>query len=75
MKGKGMNEQCKECHYEDAVELYKKAREILQEVRNDMGDWSNNLDYEQREYYGQFYDTDEEEETEEEDTPVTKRIG
>jgi len=34
-----------------------------------MGDWSNNLEYEQREHYGHFYDTDEdvhEEETEEE---------
>lgn len=33
-----------------------------------MGDWSNNLEYEHREYYGHFYDTDEdvhEEETEE----------
>jgi len=24
-----------------------------------MGDWSDNLEYEQREYYGHFYDTDE----------------
>ena len=33
-----------------------------------MGDWSNNLEYEHREYNGHFYDTDEdvhEEETEE----------
>jgi hypothetical protein len=33
-----------------------------------MGDWSNNLEYEHREHYGHFYDTDEdvhEEETEE----------
>jgi rubrerythrin len=30
-----------------------------------MGDWSDKLDYEQREYYGHFYDPDREEETEE----------
>ena len=29
-----------------------------------MGDWSDKLDYEQREYYGHFYDPDREEETE-----------
>lgn len=36
-----------------------------------MGDWSNNLEYEHREHYGHFYDTDEdvhEEETGEEET-------
>ena len=33
-----------------------------------MGDWSNNLEYEHREYYGHFYDSDREEETEEEET-------
>ena len=30
-----------------------------------MGDWSDKLDYEYREYYGHFYDPDREEETEE----------
>ena len=34
-----------------------------------MGDWSNNLEYEQREYYGHFYDTDEDVHEEENDRP------
>lgn len=34
-----------------------------------MGDWSDKLDYEYREYYGHLYDPDREEDTEEEDTP------
>lgn len=34
-----------------------------------MGDWSDNLPYDQREYAGHFYDTDEEEEQEEEVNP------
>lgn len=43
-----------------------------------MGDWSNNLEYEQREYYGHFYDTDkdthEEEENKREWIPVSERL-
>lgn len=30
-----------------------------------MGDWSDNLEYEQREYYGHLYEPDREEEPEE----------
>lgn len=44
-----------------------------------MGDWSNNLEYEQREYYGHFYDTDEDvelpsTENKEEWIPVSERL-
>ena len=42
-----------------------------------MGDWSNNLEYEHREYYGHFYDTDEdvhEEEEEETDDEMTNSV-
>lgn len=35
-----------------------------------MGDWSDNLEYEQREYYGHFYDPDREEEPKEEELPA-----
>jgi hypothetical protein len=36
-----------------------------------MGDWSDKLDYEYREYYGQLYDPDREEDTEEETEEMT----
>jgi hypothetical protein len=36
-----------------------------------MGDWSDKLDYEYREYYGHLYDPDREEETEEETEEMT----
>ncbi len=36
-----------------------------------MGDWSDNLEYEQREYYGNFYIPDLEEENEEETEEMT----
>lgn len=36
-----------------------------------MGDWSDNLEYEHREYYGHFYDTDEDVHEEETDDEMT----
>lgn len=38
-----------------------------------MGDWSDNLEYEQREYYGHFYDTDED--VHEEETDMSDLIS
>lgn len=43
-----------------------------------MGDWSDNLEYEYREYYGHFYDTDEdvhEEEEEPKESPIIEKIN
>jgi hypothetical protein len=43
-----------------------------------MGDWSDNLEYEHREYYGHFYDTDEdvhEEEEESKESPIIEKIN
>jgi hypothetical protein len=42
-----------------------------EKARTAMGDWSDKLDYEQRKYYGHFYDPDREEETEEETEEMT----
>lgn len=40
-----------------------------------MGDWSDNLEYEQREYCGHFYDTDEDfHEEEEEETDDERKV-
>jgi hypothetical protein len=42
-----------------------------------MGDWSDNLPYEQREYAGHFYDTDEQvkEEEEPKESPIIEKIN
>lgn len=40
-----------------------------------MGDWSDNLPYEQREYAGHFYDTDEQVEEESKESPIIEKIN
>lgn len=40
-----------------------------------MGDWSDNLPYDQREYAGHFYDTDEQVEEEPKESPIIEKIN